>query len=112
MPAYLIAHVKMHDTAWLRSEYVEVTTRLEVEFGGRHVASGLHEQVEGDGFGTVTVIVEFPSIEAARNFWNHPDYQRVAAIRRAGSDCDVILLDAATVAGPFAATSTPPPPSS
>ena len=103
--AYLIAHVKFHDTSWLKSEYVDVTAKLEEEFGGIHVASGRHEHVEGSDVGTVTSVVQFPSIEAARAFWNHPDYQRVAAIRRAGSECQVVLLDAETVAGPFASHS-------
>jgi len=50
----------------------------------------------------VTSVVEFPTIEAARAFWNHPEYQRVVSIRRAGSDCQVVLIDAAEVSGPFA----------
>jgi uncharacterized protein (DUF1330 family) len=104
MAAYLIGHVKFRDTSWLKSEYVEVTARLEKELGGRHVASGLHEQVEGGDLGTVTSVVEFPTIGAARVFWNHPDYQRVVGIRRAGSDCHVVLIDAATVEGPFASS--------
>ena len=106
MPAYLIAHVKIHDTSWLKSEYVEVTAPLEGKYGGRHIASGRHEQVEGDDLGTVTSVIEFPSIDAARSFWNDAEYQRVVPIRRAGSDSYVVLIDAATVSGPFAPPST------
>ena len=35
-----------------------------------------------------------------RSFWNHPDYRRVASIRRPGSDCQVVLIDAAAGSSP------------
>jgi uncharacterized protein (DUF1330 family) len=89
MPAYLVAHVKFRSTSWLKSEYATVTAELEAKHGAAHVASGPHEQVEGDEAGTVTSIIEFPTIEAARAYWNEPEYQRVAELRRAGSDCQV-----------------------
>ena len=107
MTAYVVAHVKFRDASRLKGEYVYVTARLEEQFGGRHIASGIHKQVEGDGLGTVTSILEFPSIEAVEAFWNHPEYQRVAAIRRAGSDSKIVIIDAAEVQGPFASVGRP-----
>jgi uncharacterized protein (DUF1330 family) len=104
MAAYLVAHVKIHATSWLRSEYVDVTAPLEEKCGGVTFASGQHEQVGRDELGTITSVIQFPSIEAAQSFWNDPEYQRVAPIRRAGSDSHVVLIDASRDSRPVRAS--------
>ena len=78
MSAYIIAHVQMHDEAWLTSEYLPVLSQLLQKYGGKPIASTRHEILEGSGFGTFSVIDEFPDIESARLFWNDPEYQRVS----------------------------------
>ena len=102
MVAYMVAHVKVHDTAWLESEYMSVAAALEERYGGVHVASGLHDQVEGDELGPVTSILQFPSLEAAQAFWHDPEYQRVVPLRRAGSESQVLIIEGAEVPAPFA----------
>jgi len=37
-------------------------------------------QVEGPDLGTITAVLQFPSIDAARAFWNDPEYQPVVII--------------------------------
>lgn len=106
MVAYLIAHVKIHDRAWLTSEYMEVTAAVEAKYGGVHVALGPHEQVEGDDLGTVSSVVQFPDLEKARAFWSDPEYQRVAPLRREGSESYVVLIDGVDVPAPFARSRT------
>src|SRR5690349_9173248 len=101
MAAYLIAHFTPKETAVDSSKYVEVTGRLVKEYGARHLAANEHEQVEGPSLGVLSVIVEFPSIEAARGFWNHPDYQAVVDLRKAGGDFQIVLVDAAEIDSPF-----------
>lgn len=91
----MVAHVKIHDAGWLTSENMEVAAAVETHYGGVHVASGLHEQVEGDDVGTVTSLLQLLNVEKARAFWNDPEYQRVAPIRRKGSDSYVVIIDGA-----------------
>jgi uncharacterized protein (DUF1330 family) len=50
----------------------------------------------------VTSILQFPSLDAAEAFWNDPEYQRVAPIRRSGSDSHVIIIEGAETPAPFA----------
>jgi uncharacterized protein (DUF1330 family) len=68
------------------------------------VAAGRHEVVEGDDLGEWTSVVRFPTIEAARAFWNDPEYQRVAPIRRSGSRSHVVLIDGAEIGASAPAT--------
>ena len=106
MVAYMVAHVTVRDTAWLSSEYMDVAGALEAKYGGVHVASGLHEQVEGTALGPVTSILQFPTLDAAQAFWNDPEYQRVAPIRRSGSDSQVVIIEGAEEPAPFARSPT------
>ena len=106
MVAYMVAHVRIHDAGWLTSEYMDVAAALEAKYGGVHVASGAHQQVEGDELGPVTSILQFPTLEAAQSFWNDPEYQRVAPIRREGSATQVIIIEGADGPAPFATSPT------
>ena len=73
--AYMVAHVRIHDPGWLESEYMSVAATLEAKYGGVHVASGRHDQVEGVELGPVTSILQFPTLAAAEAFWNDPEYR-------------------------------------
>ena len=42
---------------------------------------------------TRIVIIEFPSRDHARNFYNSEDYQPVRAIRQNNAECTVLLVD-------------------
>ncbi len=103
MVAYMVAHLKINGTAWLKSEYVTVAAAAEARHGGVHVASaGPHAQVEGVDVGVVTSILQFPAIEDAWAFWNDWEYQRVVPLRQAGSETTVVIIDGAAEPAPFA----------
>ena len=85
---------------------MSVAAGLEAKYGGVHVASGRHDQVEGVELGPVTSILQFPTLAAAEAFWNDPEYQRVALLRRHGSESQVVIIEGAEVPAPFA---TSPP---
>ena len=42
---------------------------------------------------TRIVVVEFPDIEAARQFLNSEEYAPVAALRHANADCTVVIVE-------------------
>lgn len=50
------------------------------------------EVIEGDWHGTRTVILEFDSVEAARDWYNSPDYQAIVGERRAAADCNAAIV--------------------
>jgi uncharacterized protein (DUF1330 family) len=53
---------------------------------------GTLDILEGDPFEAAAVL-EFPSMEAARAWYDSPDYQDALAHRKAGSDYRVFLVD-------------------
>ncbi|WP_205472794.1 DUF1330 domain-containing protein [Nocardioides sp. SYSU D00038] len=65
MPAYWIStYVEVTDEEKLRA-YAELAAPALTGAGGRFLARGLPEQVYEAGRATRTVVIEFPSVEAA-----------------------------------------------
>lgn len=63
--------------------------------GGRYLAfSQSPEQWEGNGHAPGTLaIVAFPSMEAARRFFNSPEYAPFAKSRQAGARATIMLAE-------------------
>ena len=81
MPAYLIGDVEVVD----REAYTEYTRRFDATmqpFGGRLlVAGGNCEAIEGEWLPKRLVILEFPSVQHARDWHASPAYQEILPIR-------------------------------
>ena len=76
MSAYWInVFLEVRDPAMVRA-YAELATPAIAEAGGRFLARGMPEAVFEHGRETRTVIIEFPSVEAARNCYDSPLYRR------------------------------------
>jgi uncharacterized protein (DUF1330 family) len=50
------------------------------------------ETLEGEWHGTQTVLLEFESAEAAREWYNSDAYQEAADLRQAAADCNGAIL--------------------
>lgn len=93
MPAYLIGDVTVHDPDGY-AEYVKENTATVPEFGGRFlVRGGAHEVVEGDWDPGRVVVIEFPSMDDLRAWWNSDRYQAAAEIRRANSTGSIVFVE-------------------
>jgi uncharacterized protein (DUF1330 family) len=97
MPAYLIVAAAIPDRkAFLDSGYPAAAAALIGQFGGRYLvrAPGA-ELLEGEwGDGASVVISEWPDREAARRFWDSPDYAEVKKRCDGLAQCQVLLIDA------------------
>jgi uncharacterized protein (DUF1330 family) len=94
-------------TAYWISTYVEVTDADKVAAygalarpaleagGGRFLARGAPEQVYEAGLDTRTVLIEFPSVEAARAAHDSPAYQRALSALDGGAVRDIRIVPAA-----------------
>ena len=51
------------------------------------------EQIEGKWHGTQTVLLEFESPDAARDWYNSDAYQEAAKLRQAAADCNGAILN-------------------
>src|SRR5262249_3533458 len=83
VPAYFVALVEIHDPAGFQSYHEQFEATL-APFGGRLVSFGATiDPLEGmDGSTARAAIVVFPSLQAGRDWFESPAYQRIAPLRQ------------------------------
>jgi len=93
MKGYVIANVQVTDEAGYEA-YRSQTASIIAQYGGRFlVRGGAVEAREGDpGIGRL-VILEFPSVEAARIFYDSPEYQAIIPLREANAVSTLCIVE-------------------
>jgi uncharacterized protein (DUF1330 family) len=93
MKAYVIAEETIRDQAMFDSYRAAVMATLE-PFGARFIVRGGRlTVVEGEWPHTRVVVIEFPSREAAENWYRSPAYQKVLPLRLKSSDGNLVIID-------------------
>ncbi len=92
MTAYIIVDVNITDPTRY-DEYKQLAAATVGAYDGRYVVrGGVCETLEGDWTPGRFVMLEFPSRERAREWWESPEYAPAKAIRQAISTTDMILF--------------------
>ena len=87
----MILTEEIHDRAGMDA-YGTASTAPLLEHGGRVlVVDEDVEVLEGTWHGTRTVVVEFESVETARDWYRSPSYQAALPLRQAASHCNVVI---------------------
>jgi uncharacterized protein (DUF1330 family) len=95
MPAYLIADVTVKDPDRYRDYVRQVPATLE-PYGGRFIArGGAVDPLEGGWRPGRLVIIEFPSVERARAWYDSPEYASARQLRWDTSDGRLVIVDGA-----------------
>lgn len=96
MPAgYVIAEISITDAEGYKEYTTQVPATIE-KYGGRFlVRGGRAEALEGEWPERRRVVLEFPSVEAARKWWDSPEYEQPKALRRAASEGRLLLIEGA-----------------
>lgn len=93
MPAYFIANVEVTDPAGF-AEYGKVVPETIQHYGGRYlVRGGAAETLEGDWQPNRVVVLEFPSLEQARRWYNSEDYRGPKTLRFKTATTSLILVE-------------------
>ena len=93
MSGYLIAKVEVTDPAGY-DEYRQKVPAVIAKFGGRFlVRGGEVDSREGDFGNRRLVVLEFPSLKAAQNFYDSPEYQPLLKLRLASAKAELILAE-------------------
>lgn len=94
MAAYLVGMVEVKDPSWL-AEYSQKVQAQFAEIGAKyHVRSTSVESLEGDMATPMSmVIIEFPSMEVAHEWYKTDEYQALVKLRQAGSTANLWLVD-------------------
>ena len=85
MPAYVIARVDVTDPDQY-AEYREPTPAAVAAFGGKFIVEGPEETRR-------VVVIQFESMDRAREFYNSDTYQAAKALRDGAADGHFILVD-------------------
>jgi len=94
MPAFFLAFVRVEDFETYNKEYLEKATPLIAKYGGVPVSvSESPTLLEGTMPEGKLVIVEFPSQQLAKNFYNDPAYQPLKKIRKQVSKSDAVMFE-------------------
>lgn len=95
---YWIAHVAANDDDAFASDaykaYVGGAAPMFKEHGGTFLArGGEFQQMEGNDIGTRHVVIEFPSLDAAKACYNSDTYQTAMKHRTGVSAAHIILME-------------------
>jgi uncharacterized protein (DUF1330 family) len=95
MPAYIIAEVDVTNPTGYEA-YRPLAGASVAQYGGKFVVrGGKAELVEGSPEPARVVVIEFADIDAAKRWYNSPEYQDALKIRLANSTGRVLLVDGA-----------------
>jgi uncharacterized protein (DUF1330 family) len=93
MAAYFIVDMDVHDRAGMR-DYLERVPGVLAKYGGRYIVrGGKFEVVEGNWQPTRVVMLEFPTIEQAKNWYDCAEYKDMKAARQASARTDIVLVE-------------------
>jgi len=95
MPAYFIGAVQsVKDPAGL-AEYQKLAGATLKKYGGRLIAGGTEIEVADGSWSPIgVVVVEFESLECAKQWYNSPEYSAVKPRRLQSADTGAIFLNA------------------
>ncbi|MBD3175109.1 MAG: DUF1330 domain-containing protein [Armatimonadia bacterium] len=97
MSAYVVARVRVTDPHQY-SQYTQVTPETIAKYGGRFIARSPHvETLEGETEMGRVVILEFPSVERAKEWYHSPEYTEARDLRTGASEGTLILVEGCDV---------------
>ena len=93
MAAYVIVQVNVKDPARYE-RYKGMAPPTIAKYGGKYlVRGGKTETLEGTWSPSRFVILEFPNMDRAREWWNCSEYAEAKALRHATAESEMLLVE-------------------
>ena len=93
MSAYVAVEIAVKD-AQTYERYKQLAPPSIAAYGGRYlVRGGATEVLEGTWNPPRFVILEFPTVQQARAWWNSPEYAPAKALRQACAQTQMLLVE-------------------
>ena len=93
MAAYVIVDIEVTDDLGM-AEYRKLVPASVEKYGGRFaVRGGKFEVREGNWQPKRIVVLEFPSMDAARRWYGSPEYAPLLAMRLKASRANLVIVD-------------------
>jgi len=94
MPAYFFVDIGEITDAEKMEEYKSRVSPIVENFGGRYlVIGGPFEVVEGDWKPVFPVLIQFPSMEQARRWYDSAEYRDLKQLRLAATRGSGVFID-------------------
>lgn len=91
--AYVVAQIDVSN-ATQYGEYTKLTPDIIAKYGGRFVArGGRTATLEGPPAKARVVIIEFPSFDAAQQFYTSPEYTAARKVREGAASAQFIAVE-------------------
>lgn len=93
MPAYVIVEVEIHDPVEYE-EYKQLTPASIAAYDGKFVVRAAHTvALEGDWNPQRIVVLEFPSVERAKEWWHSEEYAPAKTIRQRTAKTKMLVAE-------------------
>ncbi len=93
MAAYVIVDIDVQDRERYQ-DYVRLSPVSLARYGGKFVVrGGRHETLEGDWRPRRLVVLEFESVERAKEWWASAEYAEAKRLRQATSTANMIVVE-------------------
>ncbi|HEX7786463.1 MAG TPA: DUF1330 domain-containing protein [Methylomirabilota bacterium] len=93
MAAYIIVDLTVTDLPTME-EYRKRVPATVAKYGGRFlVRGGAHQTVEGDWKPNRVVVLEFPSMEQAKRWYDSEEYREPKAMRLRAGRANLIMVE-------------------
>lgn len=90
---YMVAQLNVRDTEAYRG-YAPKVPPVVARYGGRYIIrGGTITPLEETPPGQRVVVIEFPSVEAAKAFYDSPEYRELAPQRHAASSGPAFIVE-------------------
>jgi uncharacterized protein (DUF1330 family) len=90
--AYWVAHVSVDDPQAYEA-YRRANAAAFQKYGARFLVRGTPQQVVEGEMRPRTVVIEFPSLQAAQECYHSPEYQAAKALREPVSSADLAIIE-------------------
>ena len=96
MKAYILVDVTITDPSRYE-DYKKLTLASLEPFDGRFIVrGGSTETLEGEWSPGRVVVIEFPSMAAAKEWWSSPGYAPAKAIRQSAAKTEMLVVEGCT----------------
>jgi uncharacterized protein (DUF1330 family) len=93
MAAYVLVEIEVLDEARYET-YKQIVPSLVAKYEGRFLVRGCaSETLEGEWKPKRLVVLEFPSVERAKEWWSSAEYAEPKALRQATTRTQMVLVE-------------------
>jgi uncharacterized protein (DUF1330 family) len=93
MPAYIIVEVEIHDPV-AYEEYKKLTPAAIAAYDGKFIVrGGATESLEGDWNPPRLVVLEFPTLKRAKEWWASAEYRPAKEIRQRAATTKMLVVE-------------------